>query len=70
MSAPAGANDVVYVASKDHNFYTFKAGECGQTTCEALWISTTGDKISASPVVADDFVYIVSWDHNLYVYHL
>jgi hypothetical protein len=65
-----GADDVVYVGSKDGNFYAFQSpailnGE--NENKKQDWVFQTGDIIISSPVIdADGTIYFGSRDNSLY----
>ena len=54
---------MVYVGSKDRNFYAFDAA-----TGQRKWTSPTNGPISSSPAVANGVVYVASGDDKLYAF--
>ena len=58
---------MVYVGSDDHQLYAFNASGCGgNTSCNAVWRTPTGNVVRSSPTVANGVVYVGSDDGAMY----
>jgi hypothetical protein len=60
-TAPAVANGVVYIGSRDGNLYALNG-----STGALLWSYTTGGAVLSSPAVVNGVVYFGSFDGNVY----
>jgi outer membrane protein assembly factor BamB len=61
-SAPALADDVLFVGTADGRLTALPAGGCGDVACPVLWTSRTGSGVLVQPAVAGGVVFIGSAD--------
>jgi outer membrane protein assembly factor BamB len=61
QAAPKVVNGIVYIGSRDKNFYALDAAKGS-----VIWTYPTEGPVSATAAVANGVVYVGSFDHNVY----
>jgi eukaryotic-like serine/threonine-protein kinase len=72
-SSPTVVDGMVYLGATDGRIYAFDDTGCqGQTLCQPVWTTATGNYIYSSPavapVVSQEVLYIGSHDNTLYAF--
>jgi hypothetical protein len=67
-SAPAVANGIVFVGSKNKNVYAFNANGCSAPTCDPVWSRATNGEIESSPAVSNGRLVVGTLGNSLYVF--
>jgi outer membrane protein assembly factor BamB len=67
-SAPAVANGVVFVGSKNGRVYAFDADGCAAATCEPVWSKLTNGEVESSPAVSNGRLVVGSLGNSVYFF--
>jgi hypothetical protein len=68
QSAPAVANGLVFVGSKNNSVYAFAAGGCSASVCAPLWSRATNGQVESSPAVSNGRLVVGTLGNSLYVF--